>query len=878
MAGTAGPADGALPVEGPPEAAGEAGRPGDEPGVGTLAAGATGVDEAFEGVMARCLERLDGGEDTTVDELAEEHPEFAHELRRRLHLLVDAGFLEGGRVFGPYRLLHALGRGGMGVVYAARDEQGQRVVALKLLPSRLSHDKRALARFEREIKAAAQLDHAHIVPILGWGDEEGVPYYAMEYVAGRTLAQVIAALDRLGVGPEQLEAQHLDIAAPLEGRETRWGRAYVEAVCRLVVDVAEALEHAHGHGVVHRDVKPSNILLRDDGRALLFDFGLARVDTEASLTLTGDFTGTPHYTSPEQLSSRTEVIDGRSDVYSLGVTLYELVTLRRPFAGGSLQALSREILSCEPEPPRRFNASVPKDLETICLTAMDKNPARRYQRAAEMAADLRRLLDFRSIRARPVGPVTRLARWAHRNRAAATAVALAILLAVGTPLMLWRSNLQVRHEARKLARINAFLEDIFAAPRPHLQGSDATVVDVLDAAVARLGPDLGEDPATEGNLRVTIGTTYMSVAQYDRATEQYRAGLAQFDAAWGDAPRVEKVDAMWRLGRVLGLLRLELDEAEQWMLRALAMNDLLPGERTRERAGILTSLGHLASVRSDTARAREHLDEALQLYRDNPPASGPDLHLLRARLDLAGTYRVDQDLERAEQLMSEVLDEQRRHLPPEHVDVLETLRALASVYAHQGRFELAEARFRDQLGALATVLGEGHVKVARLRVLIARTHEARDQHAEAALMLEQAIPAMRRAYPDGHDHLADALKRMGAVHMGQDRLELALPYFAEAYQMYRRIWDDAHPLVTEAAINYAWLLQTAERYAEAEALLLEFRDSYAASHGEQHFLTAMLVQRLVTLYEAWGREDLAAELRAQVPADDVHPVGPSSPH
>ncbi len=324
-------------------------------------------------------------------------------------------------VLGDFRIVREVGKGGMGIVYEAEQISLRRRVALKVLPFAGTMDARRLQRFHNEAQAAACLHHTNIVPVFSVGCERGVHFYAMQFIDGQTLSDIIRQLQQrdknsLAVAmPEQTAvyqsppddaviaastARPVGEVTPLTS-EGRHGREYFRKVADLGVQVAEALDHAHQLGIVHRDVKSANLLLDGRGNLWVTDFGLAHMQHgETSLTLTGDVVGTLRYMSPEQTLAKRVPIDHRTDVYSLGATLYELLTLRPAFTSEDRHELLRQIGFEEPTKPRRLERAIPPELETIVLKAMEKRAQDRYATAKEMAEDLRHWLKDRPIRTR----------------------------------------------------------------------------------------------------------------------------------------------------------------------------------------------------------------------------------------------------------------------------------------------------------------------------------------------------------------------------------------------------------------------------------------------------------------------------------------------
>jgi serine/threonine protein kinase len=406
---------------------------------------------------------------------------------------------------GDYRIIREIGRGGMGVVYEAVQRSLGRKVALKVLPFAAALDAKQLRRFKNEAQAAAHLHHTNIVPVYAVGSERGVHYYAMQLIEGRNLAALIADLRRQAApagavaalprspestptgpyppGPAPAADTRPETAAKASTLRSLRPAEFFRTAARLAAQAAEALEHAHQLGVVHRDVKPANLLIDDGGHVWITDFGLAQFHADAGLTQTGDLVGTLRYMSPEQAEGRRVVLDHRTDIYSLGATLYELLTLRPIFEGEDRKTLLCQIMCDEPRPPRAIDRSIPPELETIVLKAVAKAPADRYASARDLADDLNRFLRHEPIQARRPTLVQRTRKWLVRHPSVSvTAVLLLVLLTAGSLV----AALLIRAEQEKTLRRAQEAED-------HLRLAKRSVDEMIQVAEV----DLADKPGME---------------------------------------------------------------------------------------------------------------------------------------------------------------------------------------------------------------------------------------------------------------------------------------------------------------------------------------------------------------------------------------------
>jgi serine/threonine protein kinase/Flp pilus assembly protein TadD len=625
--------------------------------------------------------RLQAGERVDVEAVAREHPGYAEALRRLLPALqvladfsrsADRAALSGispppGEdltALGDFRILREVGRGGMGVVYEAEQVSLRRRVALKVLPFAATLDPRQLQRFRNEAQAAAGLHHSNIVPVYFVGSERGVPFYAMQFIDGQPLSAVIARLrcPQADPGaPGDPTAPHVPAeepnTAPVGLLSTERGPAgpeYHRAVARLGVQAAEALECAHQLGVVHRDIKPANLLLDGHGHLWVTDFGLARVQSEASLTATGDLVGTLRYMSPEQTLTHPVAIDHRTDIYSLGATLYELLTLRPAFPGTNRQELLRQVAFEEPLPPRRLDRTIPAELETIIGKAMQKFPADRYGTAQELADDLRRFVEDRPIRARRPTLVQRLRRWLRRHTPVVViglvAAALLLVVAVAALVVSNRAIDRARQEAtrqrddaqaqRQLARravdkMYTQVAERWLGEQPHLEPLQREFLEEALHFYQGFAEEHGTDPELRleaGNAYSRVGAIQAKLGEFARAEEAMSRAGAVLERLAADFPREPRYRAalagsQHTLGRFLtGMNRLE--EAEEQFQKSLPLRTKLvaefPGAADYRRDLAMSYFG-LANVQQNAGLAREATEgygQALSLVENLPAGLG----------------------------------------------------------------------------------------------------------------------------------------------------------------------------------------------------------------------------------------------------------------
>ena len=762
--------------------------------------------DSIDALVISVLERLTAGDVDALEQLCAANPQAAETVRARVAALSEMNLLPSDAAamafperLGDFRLLRRLGGGGMGVVYEAVQESLGRTVALKLIRPEHLYFERSRERFQRETEAVARLAHPGIVSIYTVGEAQGTPYFAMEMIRGATLAQALEQV--AGLAPESLVGADLraaafalapDDASTVQERVAElFEGSWADTCTRVILRMTEALAHAHGRGVLHRDIKPSNIAVTPDGRATLLDFGLAGLESELRLTVSGAAIGSVLYMAPEQIAGRSHEIDARTDVYALGVTLYELLALQTPFAGADSEQTRAAILDGQPQPIRVRHRGVPRDLEIVCLKAMERERSRRYASMEAFGDDLRNVLEHRAIQARPPSAVYRARRWMVRYPATTTAVVLGSCLVTLLPTALYvqqrassktleralddakqahalaaeegRRATEKAHEAQHAASL---LVGLFAASDPYTTGKrDVTARDILDNHVQRVDAELSGQPELQAQLFERMGESYTNLELYTQALWPLERALELRRELHGD----DDVRTARAMVLKASALRLGGQPGATELLRVA--NDVLARDAGTDVKALINARTLLAACLLDAGEAEEPL-ELLAQARENLSAlddDSRDQHWLVLTMHAVAYNRLGRPQE-AELAAREALELASISDPRAVPWQAAALDSLALALLNQRKFEEADTAYATLLPLARSFYGEDSATLAQMelggavvRLALGRPDGVRETIARAFAIQRTALGIESSSTLSALTQLADLAQLDGRV-------------------------------------------------------------------------------------------------------------------
>jgi non-specific serine/threonine protein kinase/serine/threonine-protein kinase len=870
---------------------------------------------------------------------------------------------------GNYRILEQLGEGGFGVVYLAEQTQPvRRRVALKVI--KLGMDTRqVLARFERERQALALMDHPGVARVLDAGTSpQGRPYFVMEHVAGLAITDYC---DRHRVSPK-------------------------ERLC-LFMQVCRATQHAHQKGIIHRDIKPSNVLVGiEDDRPVpkIIDFGVAKATeqrlTERTLfTEQGQMIGTPEYMSPEQAEMSSLDVDTRTDIYALGVLLYELMIGHLPFEPSTLRAgtlADVQRIIREQEPPRpsmRLSRLGPGqsevaerrqvdhtallkllegDLDWIIMKALEKDRTRRYSTASEFEDDIRRYLGNEPVVARPPSTVYRASKFLRRHRIGVTMVSatfIGLVIFAFTTMRLYTRAEDQRDLARVAERqartVNTFLQDMLTQADPQFSGPDTPIKDIVDYSAAKVDEQFEDDPVARGEVHAVLGWTYFMLGEYGPAG-RHTAAAATAKAEHYGADHRETIDEWNRHAQVL-MWGSRLEEADTLTTRMLTTTQRVCGPHAlptyfavsnralwlhwmsrldeavvlfeESLAGLKplmhpdhddaedatshywVTLNNYALVLADIGRYREAIDSLQELVDRNTRLHGPDHPtVLTDMINLASNLSTINDFGRATKMFKDVLERGRLTWGEDHPKFLATRLNYAHALTVQGNKQEAATITKEVYTDCIRIYGPDHYETVLplnnlcIALTDLKQYDEAERHARTLVDIcertrgdddratwqahdtlgnvlahkknyDQAEVHIRRSYDLfrehwGPDHTATIVVQNNLARLLQDtgRLQEAVVLLKDAVARYHTAVPEDEATITTLRWNYGRALQDAGQFHEAERVLLYVLATWTTAHGSGSDNETRVLQRLVTLYEAWNKPDQARQYQQRLPATD----------
>jgi len=778
---------------------------------------------------------------------------------------------------GHYAIKSRIGSGGMADVYLAMQEHPRRKVALKLMRTGIA-SRSALRRFEFESQILGRLHHPNIAQVYEAGTHDdgsgGVPYFAMEYIPNAKSITDYAREKKLST------KQRLDLFAK----------------------VCDAVHHGHQKAIIHRDLKPGNILVDSSGEPKVIDFGVAR-STDSDMVVTtlqtdvGQLIGTLQYMSPEQCEADPDDLDTRSDVYALGVVLYELLCDQLPYdvTKVAVYEAARVVREELPAKLSTINRALRGDVETITLKALEKERERRYKSAEALGDDIHKFLSDEPIVARRPSTWYQLSKFSKRNKALVGGVAAVLLVSViGTVVSFTfavgeaEQRVRAEREADNAKEINNFLtDDLLASVAPSAEsgkGKDVLMRDVLDVASDKIeeasqsGGRFADKPLIEASIRATLGETYLKLGEYpsaephlERASELYRRELGE------EHPNL--LDSMNDLGRLYNDQG-RYDEVEPLYVKTLEIRKRVLGA---EHPNTLDSMNNLAILYDNQGRydeAEPLYVKTLEIRKRVLGAEHPNT--LDSMNNLALLYAIQGRYDEAESLYVKTLEISKRVLGEKHPDTLGSMGNLAVVYKDQGRYDEAEPLYLKTLEIMKRVLGEEHPNTVRSMHNLAVLYDDQDRYDQAEPLYVEALEIKQRVLGEEHPTTLFSMFNLAELYVRQERFEEAEALQTQAVNASRRVWPEGTWYIGLFLGSHGETLGKLHRYRAAEEALEEAYEILMGSVGPENKYTIRVVEWFTDLYDAWheaepnkGYDTKADQWRAKLPADETDDSEPA---
>ena len=765
---------------------------------------------------------------------------------------------------GKYRIVRLLGEGGMGAVYEAEQDQPRRSVALKVIKAAWASPE-MLRRFEQESQALGRLQHPGIAQIYEAGSADagfGVqPFFAMELIHGKPLV-------------EYANKHKLNTRQRLE----------------LMIQVCDAVHHAHQRGIIHRDLKPGNILVDETGQPKILDFGLARAtDSDAHATRQtdmGQLLGTLAYMSPEQVLADPYALDTRSDVYALGVILYELLAGKMPYTlSRHLHEAMRTIQVTDPVPLSTVSRVYRGDIETIVAKALEKDKERRYASAAGLAGDIRRYLNDEPIVARPASTSYQLQKFARRNKALVVGIAAVFaVLVLGVLASTWeavqarRAEKKAQEQSAIAQAVNNFLQnDLLAQASAYNQSKpdpNITVRTVLDRAAQNIQGKFDKQPEVEAAIRDTIGQTYQELGQYPEARRQLERELEVERQVMG-AENPKTLRTMSRIGRT-ATFQANFPEAESLLSQTLQAQRRVLGP---EHPDTLQSMNNLATVYVKLGKYPQAEALYRQVMESRRRVLGPEHpDTLASMSGLANDYRLQGKYAEAEALNSQLLEIERRVLGAEHPSTLATMNNLANDYNLHGNYAQAEVLDSQVLEIRRRVLGPEHPDTLTSMSNLGNDYTPQGKYAQAEALNGQILEIERRVLGPEHPDTVESITNLANDYNLEGKYREASTLYSQSVEIERRVLGAEHPDTLVSESNLAEVYYSQGKYAEAEALCSQIVEISRRVLGPDHPLTLGNMNNLADDYSAQGKYAQAKALYLQTLDSERRVLGDDHPY